>query len=253
MLASSVRLATFLALLCFSQAASGEPLRVATASNFSATMRELAERFEAETGQRVSVITGSTGKHYAQIVNGAPFDLFFAADRERPRRLEQQGRTIPGSRFTYALGVLVLWSPEPDLVDPAGQVLQQASFRYLAIANPALAPYGRAAFEVIEALGLGAALSGRLVRGENVAQAYQFVSSGNAKLGFVALAQLQGNGHRLAGSFWRVDSGLYHPIEQQAVRLTELAAGRDFMEYVRSPVAAAIIRASGYGLPDDSP
>ena len=225
----------------------------ATASNFSVTMRQLADEFQELTGQPIAVFSGSTGKHYAQILNGAPFDLFFAADRERPERLEREGLAVAGSRFTYALGILVLWSPTSDFVDPAGAVLRRGDVRFLSIANPELAPYGRAALEVIEALDLSASLRGRLVRGENVAQAFQFVHSGNAELGFVALSLLQGDESKPEGSYWHVDRRLYSPIEHKAVRLSDHPAAREFMDYLRSPGAVAKIRAHGYHVPEGSP
>lgn len=225
-----------------------EPLRVAVASNFAGTMRAIADRFERQASDRVVLSSGSTGRHYAQIVNGAPFDLFLAADAERPRLLEEAGLAIPGSRFTYALGRLVLWSPRASYVDVAGDVLRQGPFRHLAIANPALAPYGRAARQVLQGSGLWARLEDRLVMGENVAQAYQFVASGNAELGFVSASQLGPNGVS-GGSAWFPDQGLYDPIEQQVVGLTDAPAARALLAYLRGDEAAAIIRANGYLVP----
>ena len=195
-------------------------LRVAVASNFAPAARALAADFERQAGgQPVQLVVGSTGRQFAQIVHGAPFDLFLAADRRRPERLEQEGRVVPGSCFTYALGRIVLWSPQPDLVDDEGAVLRAGHIRHLAIANPRLAPYGRAAQQVLRRLGLMEQLQPRLVQGENVAQAYQFVKTGNAALGFVAYAQV----HRTAGqdgSLWAVPQSLCDPIEQQAVQLS---------------------------------
>jgi molybdate transport system substrate-binding protein len=229
--------------------AHGDALRVATASNFRPAMLELARQFEADSGHEIDVIAGSTGKHFAQIVHGAPFDLFFAADGERPQQLELRGLGLPGGRFRYALGILVLWSPQAALVDSAGAVLREGGFRHLAIANPVLAPYGRAAMEVIEALGVRERLQDRLVRGENVAQALQFVDSGNAELGFVALSQLLADDRCGRGSCWKVDAELYGAIEQQALLLSDKPAAREFLQFVQSPVAAAIIQAHGYELP----
>jgi len=150
------------------------PVRVAVASNFIETLKVIAERFERETGHRVIISSGSTGKHYAQIINGAPFDLFFAADRESPALLEVQGYALPDSRFTYALGKLILWSPQPGYIDAEGKLLESDEVERLAIANPKLAPYGRAAQQVLQARGLWEDYQRRLVRGENIGQTFQF-------------------------------------------------------------------------------
>lgn len=225
-------------------------IRVAVASNFRLTLDELADRFESGGGHEIRVISGSTGKHYAQIVNGAPYDAFFAADAERPLRLEREQRCVPGSRFTYALGKLVLWSPQAGFVDPRGRILRDGRFRHLAIANPDLAPYGLAARQVLSSLELWEALAGRLVRGENIAQAFQFVASGNADLGFVSRAQLVLPGRSFGGSSWEPPQTLYDPIDQQAVLLRDSGPGRAFMAFVRSPEARALIRDHGYDVPD---
>ncbi len=218
---------------------------MAVASNFIAAAQALAQRFEQQSGDKVKLSFSSTGKHYAQIRHGAPFDLFMAADGLRPQRLEQEGRAVPDSRFTYALGQLVLWSPQSALVDPQGVVLKQGTFRYLAIANPKLAPYGRAAKEVIDALGVEQLLMGRMVRGESVGQAFQFVKSGNAELGLVAHAQVQGGD----GSLWHIPPELYSPIEQQAVLLKQSPTAVAFVDYLRSEPALEIIRSYGYRTP----
>jgi molybdate transport system substrate-binding protein len=227
-----------------------EEIRVAVASNFRQAMNVLADRFEDTSGHGVTLIPGSTGKHYAQIVNGAPFDAFFAADAERPRALEAGKRIVPGSRFTYAIGKLVLWSAAERLVDPAGEILQSGSFDHLAIANPELAPYGEAARQVLQALGLWEKLGSRLVRGENIGQTFQFVVSGNAELGFVARAQLSIPGSDFAGSAWDPPQALYDPIEQQALLLRDTPAARDFMTFMRSEEGRALIRSYGYDVPD---
>ncbi len=226
-----------------------DQLRVAVASNFAETLKQISAGFESATDHEVKLVVGSTGKHYAQIHNGAPFDAFFAADVKRPKLLDEAGIAKPGSRFTYALGALVLWSPFPGLIDGDGDVLKQGEFRHLAIANPKLAPYGRAAEEVLKSKGLWAELRRRMVRGENIGQAYQFVSSGNAELGFVALSQVRRIGEEIAGSYWLVPSELYSPIKQQAVQLTRGAAVDEFMAYVRSEEAQKIIHAYGYMTP----
>ncbi|MDX1570708.1 MAG: molybdate ABC transporter substrate-binding protein [Xanthomonadales bacterium] len=223
--------------------AGGERIQVAVASNFRNTAETLARHFGAQSGKTLVVSYGSTGKHYAQIVNGAPFHAFLAADEARPARLEAQGKAIRGTRFTYAIGRLALWSPRTGYVDSDGRVLRSRDFRHLAIANPDLAPYGRAARETLRGLGLWETLSERLVRGENVAQAYQFTYSEAAELGFVSLAQVPAG----AGSRWIVPQALHSPIIQQAVLLDD--AGRPFLEYLRTEDARAIIAGDGYTLP----
>jgi molybdate transport system substrate-binding protein len=224
-------------------------IRIAVASNFSRAMMVAAGTFEADSGHKVKLAFGSTGKQYAQIKNGAPFDAYFAADSRRPEQLEKEGLTIPGSRFTYALGKLVLWSPTPSYVDTRGDILQQGAFRHLAIANPALAPYGGAAKEVLQTRGLWDQIEGRLVRGENINQAFQFVASGNAELGFVAWSQVKRPDHEVEGSFWAVPATLYTPIEQQAVLLKDSNAGRAFMSFMRGEKAIRIIADHGYTTP----
>ncbi|UCC98484.1 MAG: molybdate ABC transporter substrate-binding protein [Phycisphaerales bacterium] len=230
------------------QSATGE-ICVAVASNFTDTIKDIAERFEAKTDRNVVLVFGSTGKLYAQIKNGAPFDIFFAAAVREPELLEKEGPAVPGSRFTYAVGKLVLWSPEAGYVDREGKVLEQADFRHLAIANPKLAPYGRAAQEVLQARGIWDELSERLVRGENISQTFQFVKSGNAELGFVACSQVKRPGQSIEGSWWEAPQTLYSPIEQQAVLLKDSKIARDFLVFVRSEEALKIIREYGYSTP----
>lgn len=229
--------------------ASGRETRVAVAANFVPALRALAEAFETRHGGHIGIVVGSTGKLYAQIHHGAPFDALFAADERRPALLEKEGRTRPGSRFSYAIGRLALWSPDASRVDAVGRVLGEGRFRYLAIANPKLAPYGRAAQQVLEARGLWQTLRARLVRGENVGQALQFVRSGNAELGFVALSQIQRPGQAVAGSHWVVPEDLYTPIVQQAVLLTDNPLAADFLHFVQSAEGRDIIRSFGYQLP----
>jgi len=197
----------------------------------------------------VTPIFGSTGKHYAQIKNGAPFDAFFAADVRRPEHLEKEGVALPGSRFTYAVGKVVLWSPRTGYVDPQASVLERGEFHHLAIANPKFAPYGKAAQEVLQERGLWGRLSGRLVRGENIGQTFQFVNSGNAELGFVAYSQVKRPNQPIEGSFWEVPQALYTPIEQQAVLLKDNEVARAFLSFVRSDEALKIIRDHGYETP----
>ncbi|RCX32046.1 molybdate ABC transporter substrate-binding protein [Thioalbus denitrificans] len=237
------------ALLPHSAAMAAE-VNAAVAANFTAAMKEIVTAFEAATGHKVLASYGSTGKLYAQIVNGAPFGLFLAADAARPKRLEEEGKAVPGSRFTYAVGRLVLWSPAPDRVDGEGTVLKSGEFSRLAIANPKTAPYGTAAMEVLEGLGLEAAVSDRLIRGDSITQTYQFVASGNAELGFVALSQVALLPEEKVGSRWLVPQSLYAPLQQQAVLLKEGAgnpAAVALAEYLKSPAARAVIEAYGYG------
>jgi len=229
--------------------AMADEIRIAVASNFAGAIKAAVGLFEANSGHRVTLAFGSTGKHYAQIRNGAPFDAFFAADARRPELLEKENLAIAGSRFTYAVGKLVLWSPATAYVDIQGKVLQQGTFRHLAIANPELAPYGIAAREVLQTRGLWDELEKRLVRGENISQAFQFVASGNAELGFVAWSQLRRPGQDVEGSYWNVPTALYTPIEQQAILLKDSDAGRALMSFMRSEKAIRIIRDHGYETP----
>ncbi len=226
-----------------------DEINVAVASNFTRTIKTLAVRFEASSGHRVTLSFGSTGKHYAQIKHGAPFDAFFAADVKRPQLLDEEGVALPGSRFTYAIGKIVLWSPKKGTVDAEGKVLEEGEFRHLAIANPKLAPYGRAARQVLQDRGIWEALQERMVRGENIGQTFQFVKSGNAELGFVALSQIIDPAHAIEGSLWKVPQSLYTPIEQQAVLLRESDAARAFLAFVKNDESLEIIRGFGYATP----
>lgn len=234
--------------------AAAATLHVAVAANFHATMENLAAHFEKQSGDHVSISAGSTGKLYAQILNGAPFDVFFAADARRPRLLEKKGKIVDGSRFTYATGQLVLWSRQAGYVDSGGDVLANGDFKHLAIANPKTAPYGAVAVEALKNLGQYQRLKGRLVRGQNIGQTFHFVDSGNVELGFVALSQISDPAHPAGGSYWKVPQRLYHPLVQQAVivRGHDRAAVRAFMKYVKGKAASAIIRRYGYTLPDGS-
>lgn len=246
------RLARYLVVLSIalgSISAQADRLRVAVASNFRPVMTELAPGFEAGTGHELSISYGSTGKHFAQIINGAPFDLFLAADVERPARLEAEGYAIAGSRTTYAIGRVVLWSPVEGLFEDGEPILQRGDFRFLAIANPEIAPYGRAAEQVMRRLGVWHSLQSRTVRGESIGQAFAHVQSGNAELGFVAASQLAGSRAFNSGSVWVVPEALYDPIEQQAVLLKDSRPGRDFLEFLRGELAAEVIRRHGYEPP----
>jgi len=221
---------------------------IAVAANFAKPAERLIQAFAAESGHEIEVSAGSTGTLAAQIRNGAPFTLLLSADERRPEELEAEGLAVAGSRFTYAVGKLVLWGPDPRWVvlDPTAS-LTNPQLTHLAIANPEVAPYGRAAQEALTALGVWDAVQAKLVRGEDVAQAYQFVASGNAELGFLALSQVLDQ----SGSRWEVPQDLYGPIRQQAVLLKPgegSAAAKAFLDYLRSEPAREIIRAAGYGV-----
>ena len=212
-------------------------------------MKAIARAFEKSSGHEAVLVFGSTGKLYAQIANGAPFDLFLAADAETPARLEQEDGALPGGRFTYATGKLVLWSAKANFVDDRGEILKKGSFRHIALAQPRLAPYGAAAVEVIEKLGLTGALRPKFVQGENIAQTHQFISTGNAELGFVALSQVYRDGKIVAGSAWIVPSDLHAPIRQDAAILARAAnnpAARALAQFLKGAAARAIIEAHGY-------
>lgn len=222
---------------------------VAVASNFTAPMTALAGEFSKDTGHLAQLSFGSTGKFYAQIKNGAPFQIFLSADDETPARLEQEGDAVAGSRFTYAIGTLALWSGDATRVDSQGEVLRRGDFKKLALANPRLAPYGRAAGETLTKLGLLDAVSEKFVQGENIAQAYQFVASGNAELGFVALSQVMKDGKLSEGSVWIVPENLHAPIRQDAVLLMtgkDNPAAAALLRYLQSDKARVLIRSYGY-------
>jgi molybdate transport system substrate-binding protein len=233
-------------------AATADEAQLAVAANFVGLAKRLVERFSETTGHKLTITSGSTGKFYAQIKNGAPFDVLLSADDTTPSRLEQDKLAITGTRFTYAVGKLVLWSPTAGLVDEEGAVLRSNRFNRLAIANPRLAPYGAAAKETMEKLGVWQALQGKLVQGENIAQTFQFLSSGNADLGFVALSQIHEARPTLAGSYWVVPARFHAPLRQDAVLLARGAsnpAARGILDYLRSAPARELIRAYGYDLP----
>lgn len=239
--------------LCLGAAslAQAATVQVAVAANFAAPMKQIAADFERASGHHVLVTVGSTGKLYAQIRNGAPFAMLLAADQATPARLEQEGAGLAGSRFTYAVGKLVLWSAQPGVVDAQGAVLKTGSFAHLAIANPKLAPYGAAAVDTLRHLQRYDALAGRLVVGESIAQTQQFVASGAASLGFVAMSQVFEDGKLKAGSAWVVPASLYTPIRQDAIVLAQGArqpAVLALRDYLRGAAAQRVIRAYGYGL-----
>ena len=239
-----------LMLMC--QAAIAGEVNVAVAANFAAPAKQIAQLFEKETGNRVSLSTGATGKFYAQIREGAPFDVLLAADEKTPELLEQQGLAVISSSFVYAEGRLVLWSAKPGFVDDKGAVLGSGGDEKIAIADPKLAPYGRAAMEVLQNMGLMQKLGSRVVTGESIGQTYQFAASGNAELAFIALSQIMQNGRVSSGSWWLVSANLYHPIRQAAVELTsakDKKAADAFLAFLKSREAAAIIESYGYGMP----
>lgn len=224
---------------------------VAVASNFSAPMQKLAQAFEQETGHKALLSFGSTGNLYAQIRNGAPYQVLLAADDATPRKLEAEGLGVAGSRFTYAIGTLVLWSKQPGLVDEKGDVLRSGKFERIAMANPKLAPYGAAAVETLTQMGVLQAVRPKVAQGENISQTYQFVATQNAQLGFVALSQVMVDGRVSQGSAWVVPAHLHSPIRQDAILLVK---GRDapaaaaLMRFLRSERARALIRTFGYAL-----
>lgn len=236
-----------LMLVGMSLGAQAAEVSVAVAANFTAPMQKIAARFEADTGHKAVLAFGSTGKFYAQIRNGAPFDVLLAADDDTPARLEQEGRG--GSRATYAIGRLVLWSKQPGLVDEQGEVLKSGKVERLALADPRLAPYGAAAIEALGKLGLLDILRPGFVQGENIAQTYQFVATGNAPLGFVALSQVWADGRLKEGSAWLVPGRLHNPIRQDLILLhkgKDNAAAGALLQYLRGDTARAIIQAYGY-------
>lgn len=245
------RIAGLLAMIVLATQARAAEVQVAVAANFTAPMQNIAAQFEQDTGNKAVLAFGATGKFYAQLRNGAPFEVFLAADHATPLALEQQGFTARGTRFTYAIGKLVLWSARDGYVDARGDVLRNGNFAHLAIANPKTAPYGAAAVETLDKLGLAERLQAKLVQGENISQAQQFVSTGNAELGFVALSQVWHDGKLASGSAWTVPANLYSPIRQDVVLLKKgeaNPAALSLLRYLKSDKARAIIRAYGYGL-----
>ena len=230
-------------------AAAAAEVSIAVASNFSSPMQAIARAFEQDTGHKAVMAFGSTGSFYAQVLSGAPFQVLLAADATTPAQLEKAALAVQDSRFTYATGRLALWSRQAVMVDDPRAVLRNGAFRKLAIANPKLSPYGAAAFETLTSLGLMGQVQDRLVEGQNIAQTHQFVSTGNAELGFVALSQVYANGRIAEGSGWLVPANLHRPITQEAVLLN---AGRDkpaaaaLMAYLKGARARGIMRAFGY-------
>lgn len=233
-------------------AAVGAEAKIAVASNFAAPAKALITAFSASSGHRYALSSSSSGKLYAQISNGAPFDLLLSADQKTPQQLIDEGLASAASRFTYAQGTLVLWSAEPATLGDGETVLRAGNFRHLAIAAPDLAPYGKAAEQTLAALGLSDALKAKLVTGENIAQAHQFAASGNAELGFIAWSQVMKDGQLTSGSVWVVPTELYQPIRQDAVLLNTGAdneAAKAFLTFLKSEAALAIMDSYGYRRP----
>ncbi|MBI5936593.1 MAG: molybdate ABC transporter substrate-binding protein [Betaproteobacteria bacterium] len=226
-------------------------VKVAVAANFTAPMQRIAAQFERDTGHKAQLAFGSSGKFYAQIKNGAPFQVFLSADDDKPAALVQEGLAAASSRFTYAIGRLVLWSAKPGYVDAKGEVLKGGGFTRLALANPKTAPYGAAAVETLARLGLLASVEAKFVQGENIAQTQQFIATGNAELGFVALSQAMQDGKIASGSAWLVPAALHAPIRQDAV-LLDMGRGNPaasaLLDYLKGDKARAVIRAYGYDL-----
>lgn len=226
-------------------------VQIAVAANFAGPIEEISQSFEKMTGHRLKISTGASGKFYAQIKNGAPFEVFLSADEQKPSQLEKDGLAVQGSRFTYAIGKLVLWSADANLVDSKGKILATGNFNKLAIANPKTAPYGEAAIQTLTALNLKSVLEPKLVIGESIGQTYQFVATGNASMGFVALSQVTKANKLIGGSEWVVPEKLYQPILQDAVLLVngrDNVAARQFMLFLRSDEALRIIKSFGYAV-----
>ena len=245
-----VCLTSLLAVFAIS-AAQADEVQVAVAANFTAPIQAIAADFEKDTGHKLIAAYGATGQFYTQIKNGAPFEVFLSADDTTPEKLEREGDTVKGSRFTYAVGTLALWSAKGGYVDTKGEVLKKNEYQHLSIANPKAAPYGLAATQVLEKLKLTEATKAKIVEGQNITQAYQFVSTGNAELGFVALSQIYKEGKVTSGSAWIVPASLHDPIKQDAVILNkgkDNAAAKALVEYLKGPKAAAVIKSYGYQL-----
>ena len=245
----SISVSCLLVLSLLLHTAHADDINVAVASNFTAPMKEIASLFEHASGHKVRLSFGASGKFYAQIKHGAPFHLFFSADQQKPAQLEREELIIPGSRFTYAVGQLALWSAQEGFIKANPDRLLALQFNKLAIANPKLAPYGVAAIDVLEHLALIDRTKSRWVHGENIAQTYQFVSTGNADLGFVALSQIMKEGRLKAGSSWIIPEALYTPIKQDAVLLRSgehSPAAQALLRFMKTEQAEAIMQSYGY-------
>ena len=233
----------------FAQWIQAAEVNVAVAANFTAPMKRIAEEFEKDTGHKAVLSYGATGRFYAQITNGAPFDVFLSADDETPARLEKEGVAVANSRFTYATGRLVLWSAKPGMVDEKAAVLLRNEFRYLAISAPKLAPYGTAAMETLTKIGMLPLLQAKLVTGDSTGQTFNMISSGNADLGFVAMSQVFEDGKLKSGSAWVVPAHLHSPLQQDAVLLKRgksNPAALQLLTFMKSDQARAIMNSYGY-------
>jgi len=241
-------LASLLAIFAIGSAQADE-VQVAVAANFTAPIQAIAADFEKDTGHKLVASFGATGQFYTQIKNGAPFEVFLSADDSTPQKLEAEGDSVKGSRFTYAVGTLALWSAKEGYVDAKGDVLKKNEYQHLSIANPKAAPYGLAATQVLAREGLTDKVKAKIVEGQNITQAYQFVSTGNAELGFVALSQIYKDGKITSGSAWIVPASLHDPIKQDAVILNkgmDNPAAKALVDYLKGPKAAAVIQSYGY-------
>ncbi len=240
-------LASLLAAFAFGSAQADE-VQVAVAANFTAPIQAIAADFEKDTGHKLVASFGATGQFYTQIKNGAPFEVFLSADDSTPKKLEAEGDSVKGSRFTYAVGTLALWSAKEGYVDAKGDVLKKNAYQHLSIANPKAAPYGLAATSTGKE-GLTDKVKDKIVEGQNISQAYQFISTGNAELGFVALSQIYKDGKISSGSAWIVPASLHDPIKQDAVILNkgkDNPAAKALVDYLKGPKAAAVIKSYGY-------
>ena len=249
MLARSYLACSLLLALGLPTIAEADEVQVAVAANFLAPLQEIAKSFEKETGHQTLITSGATGQLFTQIQHGAPFEVMISADAKTPKKLVKNELALADSQFTYARGKLVLWSVDPAVVDASGAVLKSDKFKHLAIANPKTAPYGTAAMEALDKLGLSASLKSKLVEGENISQAKQFVDTGNAEVGFVALSQIYKNGKITKGSAWVVPLDLYAPIYQDAVLLKkgeDNPAATALLNYLKGNKAKAIMTTYGY-------
>ena len=248
---SLTSLATLLLSACVHSGAWAAEAQVAVAANFAEPIKVIAAVLEKTTGHTIKVTLGATGKLYAQIKNGAPFDVLLAANTDTPAQLEKDGLAQPGSRFTYATGKLVLWSADAKRVDAKGDVLKVADLGKVAYAAPKVAPYGAAAVQTMDKLGLSASLAPKLVQGESIGQTFNFAYTGNADVGFVALSQVLEGGRLKSGSMWVVPQNLYDPIRQDAVVLTHASqneAAQALMKLLKSPNIKDLIRSYGYDI-----
>lgn len=237
----------FIAMFVGVQVASAKDVHLAVAANFTSAMKEISTEFTKESGNKLIVSYGSTGKLYAQVINGGPFEVFLSADQEHPTKLVQEGAAVKETQFTYATGKLVLWSPRKNFVDAKGEVLRSQKYKHLAIAQPKLAPYGAAAQQVLEKMGLEKSLQDRIVFGENITQAHQFVFTGSAELGFVAYSQVKND---TQGSHWVIPQDMYKPLKQDVVLLIKgksNESAKQFLEFLKGEKAKKIIADYGYG------